>query len=165
MGELKTGLRLAWRKVSYPPSLRPTTPNQLPSLPRPLKNVMKSKGKLSGLWNCPWICKNCKHGLFTCRASTTEQFRMKCFFFSLFEKKKKKGHEFLKYPIQSKGKAKFVWDSTGCYNLFYLSSVEIHSCCTKYSNVDIFKFTHPSHDIRKSEVTVKNQTQEDNVSA
>ena len=164
MGELKTGLRLAWRKVSYPPSLRPTTPNQLPSLPRPLKNVMKSKGKLSGLWNCPWICKNCKHGLFTCRASTTEQFRMKCFFF-LCSKKKKKGHEFLKYPIQSKGKAKFVWDSTGCYNLFYLSSVEIHSCCTKYSNVDIFKFTHPSHDIRKAEVTVKNQTQEGNVSA
>ena len=163
MGELKTGLRLAWRKVSYPPPPLPTTPNQLPSLPRPLKNVMKSKGKLSGLWNCPWIGKNCKHGLFTCRASTTEQSRMKCFFFSLF--KKKKGHEVVKYPIQSKGKAKFVWDSTGCYNLFYLSSVEIHSCCTKYSNVDIFKFTHPSHDIRKAEVTVKNQTQEDNVSA
>ena len=83
-------------------------------------------------------------------------------FFSLF---KKKGHEVLKYPIQSKGKARFVLDLSGCYNLFYLSSVEIHSCCTKYSNVDIFKFTHPSHDIRKAEVTVKNQTQEDNVSA
>ena len=160
MGELKTGLRLAWTKVSFPP-LRPTTPNQLPSLPRPLKNVTKSKGELSGLWNCPWIWKNCKHGLFTCRASTTEQLRMKCFFFFV----QKKGHEVLKYPIQSKGKARFVWDSSGCYNLFYLSSVEIHSCCTKYSNVDIFKFTHPSHDIRKSEVTVKNQTQKDNVSA
>ena len=161
MGELKTGLRLAWTKVSFPP-LRPTTPNQLPSLPRPLKNVIKSKGELSGLWNCPWIWKNCKHGLFTCRASTTEQLRMKCIFFLC---SKKKGHEVLKYPIQSKGKVRFVWDSSGCYNLFYLSSVEIHSCCTKYSNVDIFKFTHPSHDIRKSEVTVKNQTQEDNVSA
>ena len=161
MGELKTGLRLAWTKVSSPPPLRPTTPNQLPSLPWPLKNVIKSKGELSGLWNCPWIWKNCKHGLFTCRASTTEQLRMKCIFFFF----KKKGHEVLKYPIQSKGKARFVWDSSGCYNLFYLSSVEIHSCCTKYSNVDIFKFTHPSHDIRKAEVTVKNQTQEGNVSA
>ena len=91
----------------------------------------------------------------------TVQNEMLFFFFV----QKKKGHEVVKYPIQSKGKAKFVWDSTGCYNLFYLSSVEIHSCCTKYSNVDIFKFTHPSHDIRKAEVTVKNQTQEDNVSA
>ena len=106
MGELKTGLRLAWRKVSYPPPppLRPTTPNQLPSLPRPLKNVMKSKGKLSGLWNCPWIGKNCKHGLFTCRASTTEQSRMKCFFFSLFKKKKRSRSCEIPHTIQRESK-------------------------------------------------------------
>ena len=56
-------------------------------------------------------------------------------------------------------------DSTGCYNLSYLSSVEIQGCCTKYSNVDVFKFTHPSQEIRKAEDTVQNKSQENKVVA
>lgn len=118
MGELKTGLCLAWTKVSSPP-LRPTTPNQLPSLPQPLKNVIKSKGELSGLWNCPWIWKNCKHGLFTCRASTTEQLRMKCFFFFV-QKKRSRSFE-IPHTIQRESKV--------CMRLIWLQQLVLPEFC------------------------------------
>ena len=102
----------AWhgqKSLPPPPPLRPTTPNQLPSLPWPLKNVIKSKGELSGLWNCPWIWKNCKHGLFTCRASTTEQLRMKCILFFV-QKKRSRSFE-IPHTIQRESKVcmRLIW--------------------------------------------------------
>ena len=93
MGELKTGLRLAWRKVSYPPPpphypkpapFFATTPEKRHEKQRETFRLMKLSMDRQKLQT--WV--------------------MKCFFFSLF--KKKKGHEVVKYPIQSKGKAKFV---------------------------------------------------------